>query len=635
MILCPPQISAVYGNGADVNGCTRDGIVIFGACFSAEIAVSLTALDDGRVVELDINSSTPTRIEASFPMDSCLAAGLYQVVVSSGLRSSEPGQYNLSLCDQDCDQIDNGLDNCPNGANPDQADFDHDGAGDVCDNCPQIVNQSQMDRDVDKVGDVCDNCPTVFNSIPQTDTDGDQIGDACDICPNDAENDIDQDGVCHSQDNCPYVANSKQLDRDGDAIGDACDTCPDGPNQPDRDGDGIGDFCDTCPVLYGSSGFAANCAWNKVFGGSRHDDTRAVIALSDGNYILLGATSSEGAGSYDLLVIKIDDVGQELWRKTYGGLKSDLGKDAQETSDGGLILIGTTYSSVSGDDVWLIKTDVLGRQEWSATFGDIGDDYGWAVTETADQGFILTGDTYSSGSGSNDIFVVKTDSTGNLDWSETIGDTGRDSGLDIIQTHSGEYLVVGETQLSKDPEIDIRAVKLGSDGQVIWSKTFGGSGNDSGRSACEASDDGYIITGLMTDVVRGNEDIYLLKISDQGEKEWARTFGLDKNDLGTHVEQTVDYGYIITGYYNYSTKNSVPLGDLFILKTDINGQQEWLRLYGNATTNDRYDMGYSVTQSLDGGFLVAGETKTYATVPDYYDIWAIKTDAQGQAPAAP
>ena len=158
-----------------------------------------------------------------------------------------PSEYNPAQVDEDVDLVGDLCDNCLGVYNPGQTDTDADDVGNRCDNCPDDANTLQADSDGDTRGDACDNCPTIPNT-GQENSDGDALGDACDACPEDANNDIDQDGLCGDVDNCPSVANVDQADTDLDGVGDACDNCLTVANryQKDTDGDGLGDACDVC-----------------------------------------------------------------------------------------------------------------------------------------------------------------------------------------------------------------------------------------------------------------------------------------------------------------------------------------------------------------------------------------------------
>ena len=185
---------------------------------------------------------------------------------------------------------------------------------------------------------------------------------------------------------------------------------------------------------------------NKTFGGEGGDWARSVQQTSDGGYILAGQTGSFGAGSYDAWLIKTDANGNKVWDKTFGGSSYDEANAVQQTSDGGYILAGETYSFGTGSyDAWLIKTDANGNKVWDKTFGGISSDGAYSVQQTSDGGYILAGSTDSFGAGSSDAWLIKTDADGNKVWDKTFGGISGDVASAVQQTKDGGYILAGYT----------------------------------------------------------------------------------------------------------------------------------------------------------------------------------------------
>jgi regulation of enolase protein 1 (concanavalin A-like superfamily) len=239
--------------------------------------------------------------------------------------------------------------------------------------------------------------------------------------------------------------------------------------------------------------------------------------------------------------------GNKLWEKTFGGIRDDRGHSVQQTSDGGFILLGWTESFDAREaDVWLIKTDASGNIEWDRTFGGSDRDKGSSVQQTSDGGFILVGYTESFGAGWADVWLIKTDADGNKLWEKTFGGSGLDSGSSVQQTSDGGFIIVGYTTSFGAGGFDVWLIKTDADGNKLWEKTFGGSRRDWGSSVQQTSDGGFILVGYTTSFGAG--DVWLIKTDANGNKQWDRTFGGSDWDEGWSVQQTSDGGFIIVGW---------------------------------------------------------------------------------------
>ena len=222
-----------------------------------------------------------------------------------------------------------------------------------------------------------------------------------------------------------------------------------------------------CSRLYPSHNPMSSTSFTKTYGGTNWDEVSSVQQTSDGGYILAGYTSSFGAGSYDIFFIKADENGNIVWAKTYGGTGGDFSYSVQQTSDGGYIVAGGTNSfGAGGLDVFLIKTDADGNIIWAKTYRRTGDEWARSVHQTSDGGYILAGATNSFGAGSYDILLIKTDANGNIIWAKTYGGTGNDWAYSLQQISDVGYILAGLTNSFGAGDYDIFLINADANGEI-------------------------------------------------------------------------------------------------------------------------------------------------------------------------
>jgi hypothetical protein len=309
-----------------------------------------------------------------------------------------------------------------------------------------------------------------------------------------------------------------------------------------------------------------------------------------------------------------------FFAKTYGGTYSEYAYSVQQTSDGGYIVAGLTDSFGAGyDDIFLIKTDASGNIQWAKTYGGTDNNRAYSVQQTSDGGYIVAGTTRSFGAGWRDIFLIKTDANGNVQWAKTYGGTYEDEASSVQQTSDVGYIVAGITWSFGAGYYDIFLIKTDENGNVQWAKTYGGTYQDYAYSVQQTSDGGYIVAGYTGSFGAGG-DIFLIKTDANGNVQWAKTYGGTSYEEAYSVQQTSDGGYIVAGW---TWSFGVDSGDIFLIKTDASGNVQWAKTYGGTS----YDWAFSVQQTSDGGYIVAGWTRSFGV--GYYDIFLIKTDANG------
>jgi hypothetical protein len=340
-------------------------------------------------------------------------------------------------------------------------------------------------------------------------------------------------------------------------------------------------------------------AFNKIFEGSTasHYPT-AVLQTSDGGYILAGYTYSYGAGGDDAWMIKTDSKGIKVWDKDMAVL-TGIPLAMQKTSDGGYILTGITPDSYGYADAWLIKTAADGNKVWDKTFGGSGWwDEADAVQQTSDGGYILAGTTWSYET-LDDFWLIKTDANGNKSWDKTFGGISDDVALAVQQTSDGGYILAGFTASFGAGGGDFWLIKTDANGIKSWDRTFGGISDDEARAVQQTSDGGYILAGYTKSFGAGLTDALLIKTDAVGNKVWDKTFGGSSFDEAYAVQQTSDGGYIMAGYTeSYGAGGA----DAWLIKTTANGIKSWDRTFGGSSD----DGAFAVQQTSDGGYILGG-----------------------------
>jgi hypothetical protein len=277
----------------------------------------------------------------------------------------------------------------------------------------------------------------------------------------------------------------------------------------------------------------------------------------------------------------------------------DRGVHISPTEDGGYIVVGVTKSSGQGDeDIYLVRTDSEGEILWTETHGGSDQDNGWFVQE-ASGGYVVAGFTSSFGAGDFDCYLLETDSDGGLEWSRTYGGVAKDRCWGMISAGDGGYVLVGETTSKGAGEEDCLLIKVSSQGEELWSRAFGGERSDRCFSVARAEDGGFVLAGQTYSEGAGDRDAYILKTSASGELEWSKTFGGAASDVGHSITALPEGTFVMTGY---TTSLAEKGDDPYLIKVDALGEVQWARVLPMEGIN--HTLTGDLTQ--DGGFCLTG-----------------------------
>lgn len=319
-------------------------------------------------------------------------------------------------------------------------------------------------------------------------------------------------------------------------------------------------------------------------------------------------------------LINFCSYSQITFEKTYGGTGSDVGYDVENTIDGGFIISGFTYSYGAGaNDCYMVKTNNNGIFQWQKTYGGVSAEFGISVLQNSKGQYIIAGTTISYGNGTNDYYVIKTKSNGDTIWTKTYGDWLLESPRKMVATKDSGYAIIGRTESYGIGSSSVYFVKIDSVGNQQFYQAYGGSGLNWGMSIQQTTDGGYIIAGKTTSFNAQGQDFYLIKTNVNGDTTWTKYWGGTGDDWLNDIQQTADGGYLISGTYNYVGTT----GDTYIAKTDGNGTVQWSKTYGSL--GDDF-INHEII-STTGGYVFVGATTSHGA--GNYDLYLLKTDVNG------
>jgi len=355
-------------------------------------------------------------------------------------------------------------------------------------------------------------------------------------------------------------------------------------------------------------------AWTKRFGDEGDQICHALIQTADGGFAMTGFTQVEQrVGRGACFLIKTDPSGESDWSQIYDEDSTACPNSMILTDDGGFALSGNyTVAGGGGFDFGLTRTDSLGQRTWTHHYGGPQTDWCWSVIETSDGGFVLAGYTWSFGVGERDFWLVKTDADGVVLWSRTFGGAGADICYSVIQTSDGGLAFAGTTESFGSGEQDFWLIRTNQNGDSLWSRTYGGINADQCYTLIQTSDAGFALAGytwLTNNEGRGN--FYIVRTDENGDILWTKNFGGASSEVCYSILQTADGGFALAG-------DSESFGngylDFWMVRIDSDGNSLWSANFGNPPKDECV----SVVMTADGSFVLGGTSYSFAGSGDFY-----------------
>lgn len=362
-----------------------------------------------------------------------------------------------------------------------------------------------------------------------------------------------------------------------------------------------------------------------VYGGAGDDVAYDIKQSKDGNYVLTGSSSSAGNGQTDLYLMKIDQMGRKLWERYIGGAGSEVGRSILLLEDSGYVVTGFTSSFGNGGyDLYLIRTDKTGNLIWQRTIGGTDWDFGYASAFTSNTEIMVTG--YSYQNGNQDLLLAKIDTTGSIIWEKRIGGVFEEAGYGLYSPDGSNFFITGLTKSMGDPDGDVYLLKCDTQGDTIFTRSYGGNGADKGNAVLTDLNGNILIACAITQT-NGNQDASLIKTDAAGAIIWQKSYGISpenkemfsviKSASPVVGEQVAIFSANETPSYNKDTK---------IIYINSGGDYfgGW---FSGSFGFPQDDELFAVSACSDKGYISCGYTRSFSQSASNKDIFIVKRDS--------
>lgn len=367
--------------------------------------------------------------------------------------------------------------------------------------------------------------------------------------------------------------------------------------------------------------------WQRTYGTTGREEAGYMIAVSSGGFLMCGNTDPGTGTNRDAWLLRVDANGNQLWNQSYPRDAPEWLKDVVECSDGGFAATGTAPDILGiNDDVLVLRTDANGNQLWNSTFGGPNPEVGWAIIEVSGGGFAVISYTDQNSAGLEDMWLIRLDANGNHLWNHTYGGAADDAGFDLTET-SGGFALFGRTESFGAGGSDMWLVHVDASGNHLWNQTYGGTDDEWGLGFRELANGDF---GLCGDTLSFGPNAgvatnaWFLRITATGTPLWNHSYG------GTAIDWVIDFNELSDGFVLCGASRSFGAGgaDGYIIRTDANGNLQWNETYGGAED----DMYFAVVALSTGGFMVYGDTLSSGAGLD--DFWLLNI-SDGTLPITP